>query len=75
MIDLNVRGLLRTGRAFADDLIAAAAAGRRADLVHVGSIGSHTVFPTYAVYGATMRPPSRTSPAACGRSSARAACA
>jgi NADP-dependent 3-hydroxy acid dehydrogenase YdfG len=53
MLDLNVRGLLRTGRAFADDLIAAAAAGGRADLVHVGSVGGHVVFPTYAVYGAT----------------------
>jgi NADP-dependent 3-hydroxy acid dehydrogenase YdfG len=53
MLDLNVRGLLRTGRAFADDLIAAAAEGGRADLVHVGSIGGHVVFPAYAVYGAT----------------------
>jgi NADP-dependent 3-hydroxy acid dehydrogenase YdfG len=53
MLDLNVRGLLHTGRAFADDLIAAAAAGGRADLVHVGSVGGHQVFPTYAVYGAT----------------------
>jgi NADP-dependent 3-hydroxy acid dehydrogenase YdfG len=53
MLDLNVRGLLHTGRAFADDLLAAAADGGRADLVHVGSVGSHLVFPTYAVYGAT----------------------
>ena len=53
MLDLNVRGLLRTGRAFADDLLATAAEGGRADLVHVGSVGSHLVFPTYAVYGAT----------------------
>jgi NADP-dependent 3-hydroxy acid dehydrogenase YdfG len=53
MLDLNVRGLLRTGRAFAGDLIAAAADGGRADLVHVGSIGGHQVYPTYAVYGAT----------------------
>ncbi len=53
MLDLNVRGVLRTGRAFAGDLLAAAEAGRRADLVHVGSIGGHVVFPTYAVYGAT----------------------
>lgn len=53
MIDVNVRGLLRTGRAFAADLLAAAAAGRPADLVHIGSIGSHLVFPNYAVYGGT----------------------
>ena len=53
MIDTNVRGLILTGRAFVDDLLAAAAGGRAADLVHVGSIGGHVVFPTYAVYGAT----------------------
>ena len=33
--------------------LAAAADGAPADLVHVGSIGGHLVFPTYAVYGAT----------------------
>jgi NADP-dependent 3-hydroxy acid dehydrogenase YdfG len=53
MIDTNVRGLLATGRAFAGDLLAAAAAGGRADLVHVGSIGGHQVFPNYGVYTAT----------------------
>jgi NADP-dependent 3-hydroxy acid dehydrogenase YdfG len=53
MIDLNIRGLLRTGRAFIDDLIATAAAGGRADLVHVGSIGGHESFPNYGVYCAT----------------------
>jgi NADP-dependent 3-hydroxy acid dehydrogenase YdfG len=53
MIDTNVRGLLATGRAFANDLIAAAADGGPADLVHVGSIGGHEVFPNYGVYGAT----------------------
>jgi NADP-dependent 3-hydroxy acid dehydrogenase YdfG len=53
MIDTNVRGLINTGRAFIDDLLAAAADGREADLVHVGSIGGHVVIPTYAVYGAT----------------------
>ncbi len=52
MLDTNVAGLLWTGRAFADDLLAAAAEGS-ADLVHVGSIGGHMVFPTYAVYAAT----------------------
>jgi NADP-dependent 3-hydroxy acid dehydrogenase YdfG len=53
MLDTNVRGLLLTGRAFAGDLIAAAEDGLPADLVHVGSIGAHEVFPNYGVYGAT----------------------
>lgn len=53
MLDLNVRALLATGHAFADDLLAAGAAGRPADLVHVGSIASHVTFANYAVYGAT----------------------
>lgn len=53
MLDLNVRALIATGHAFADDLLAAGAAGRPADLVHVGSIASHVTFPNYAVYGAT----------------------
>ncbi len=53
MIDLNVTGLLRVTRAFAPDLIAAAAAGRTADLINVSSIGAHVTFPNYAVYGAT----------------------
>jgi NADP-dependent 3-hydroxy acid dehydrogenase YdfG len=53
MLDTNIRGLLHTGRAFAPDLLEAAAEGGRADLVHVGSIGGHEVFPTYGVYGAT----------------------
>jgi NADP-dependent 3-hydroxy acid dehydrogenase YdfG len=53
MIDTNVRGLLATGRAFAKDLLATAAEGGRADLVHVGSIGGHQVFQNFGVYGAT----------------------
>jgi len=53
MIQTNLTGLLYTGRAFADDLLASAAEGGPADLVHVGSIGSHIVFPTYSVYAAT----------------------
>jgi NADP-dependent 3-hydroxy acid dehydrogenase YdfG len=52
MIDVNVRALLRTGRAFADDLLAAAADGP-SDLVHVGSVGGHLAFPNYGVYSAT----------------------
>jgi NADP-dependent 3-hydroxy acid dehydrogenase YdfG len=53
MIDVNLRGLIRTGRVFADDLLAAAADGRPADLVHVGSVGGHLAFPNYGVYCAT----------------------
>ena len=53
MLDVNVGGLLATGRAFIDDLLAAAADGRPADLVHVGSVGGHQSFPNYGVYCAT----------------------
>jgi NADP-dependent 3-hydroxy acid dehydrogenase YdfG len=53
MLDTNLRGLLATGRAFAADLLAAAAEGGPADLVHVGSTGGHTVFVNYGVYTAT----------------------
>ena len=54
MIDTNVSGLLRTSRAFIDDLIAIAAEGDKpADLVLVGSIGGHERFPKYAVYTST----------------------
>ena len=38
---IDVRGLTRTGRAFTDDLLAAAEADERADLIHVGSVGGH----------------------------------
>jgi len=53
MIDVNVRALIRTGRAFAGDLLAAAAGGLPADLVHVGSVAGHLAFPNYGVYSAT----------------------
>lgn len=53
MLDVNVGGLLETGRAFIDDLLAAAADGRPADLVHVGSVGGHNLYPSYGVYCAT----------------------
>ncbi|MCW6007488.1 SDR family oxidoreductase [Micromonospora sp. CPCC 205371] len=53
MVGTNINGLLYTARAFIDDLLAAAADDQRADLVLVGSIGGHTVFPNYAVYTAT----------------------
>ncbi len=53
MVGTNINGLLYTGRAFIDDLLAAASAGKPADLVLVGSVGGHLVFPNYAVYTAT----------------------
>jgi len=53
MLGTNVGGLLNTGRAFIDDLLAAAADRRPADLVHVGSVGGHLIFPNYSVYTAT----------------------
>ncbi|MQY04213.1 SDR family oxidoreductase [Actinomadura macrotermitis] len=53
MLDTNVTGTLRIIRAFTGDLLAAAEAGRTADVVNISSIGAHVTFPTYAVYGAT----------------------
>ncbi len=53
MVGTNINGLLYTGRAFIDDLLAAARDGRPADLVHVGSVAGHNVFPNYGVYNAT----------------------
>ncbi|WP_067571792.1 SDR family oxidoreductase [Nocardia acidivorans] len=53
MIDTNITGALRIIRAFVPDLLAAAEAGRTADLVDISSIGAHVTFPDYAVYGAT----------------------
>ncbi|MEU9166635.1 SDR family oxidoreductase [Streptomyces sp. NPDC048420] len=53
MIDINLRGLLHTSRAFTGQLLAAAAGGGPADLVHVGSVGGHLLFPDWSVYCAT----------------------
>ena len=53
MIDVNLRGLLHTSRAFTDDLLAAASRGGPSDLVHVGSVGGHLLFPDWSVYCAT----------------------
>ncbi|KUN63278.1 short-chain dehydrogenase [Streptomyces canus] len=53
MIDVNLRGLLHTSRAFTDGLLAAASRGGPADLVHVGSVGGHLLFPDWSVYCAT----------------------
>lgn len=53
MLEVNLRGLLHTARAFTDDLIAAAAHGGPADLVHVGSVAGHTLYPGWSVYSAT----------------------
>jgi NADP-dependent 3-hydroxy acid dehydrogenase YdfG len=53
MVDVNLRGVLWTGRVFLADLLAEAAEGRPADLVHVGSIAGATAYPHYGVYSAT----------------------
>jgi NADP-dependent 3-hydroxy acid dehydrogenase YdfG len=53
MIATNLNGLLYTGRAFIPDLLAAAEEGKQADLIHVGSIGGHLIFPNFGVYAAT----------------------
>jgi len=53
MIDVNLRGLLHTARAFTDDLLAASDRGRPADLVHVGSVAGHALYPNWSVYCAT----------------------
>lgn len=53
MVDTNLTGALRVVGAFTPDLLAAAADGRRADLVNISSIGAHLTFPNYAVYSAT----------------------
>ncbi|CAL9332290.1 putative oxidoreductase [Streptomyces sp. enrichment culture] len=53
MLDVNLRGLLLTGRAFVDDLLAAARTGGPADLAFVGSVGGHSLYPDWSVYCAT----------------------
>jgi NADP-dependent 3-hydroxy acid dehydrogenase YdfG len=53
MIDTNLVGALNAIRALLPPLIDAAAARGVADLINVSSIGGKTVFPRYAVYGAT----------------------
>lgn len=53
MIDTNLVGALNAIRAFVPALTRAASESGGADLVNVSSIAAKTVFPTYAVYGAT----------------------
>lgn len=53
MIDTNLTGALTAIRAFLPALIAAGEKHGVADLVNVSSIGGKSVYPTYAVYGAT----------------------
>ena len=48
MLDLNVRALLDVTRAFLPALL-----DGPSDVINVSSIGAHTVYPGYAVYGAT----------------------
>ncbi|MFE3461834.1 SDR family oxidoreductase [Nocardiopsis aegyptia] len=53
MIDVNLRGLLLTAHAFTGDLLGAAEGGRAADLVLVGSVAGHLLYPDWSVYAAT----------------------
>ena len=54
MINVNVRGLIRTGRVFIDDLLAAAEARRRADLIPTSALLAATSRSSnYGVYCAT----------------------
>jgi len=52
-VDLNIRGLNHTVRAFVPQLIEAAAAQGVADLVNTASIAARTLFPTFSVYAAS----------------------
>jgi NADP-dependent 3-hydroxy acid dehydrogenase YdfG len=53
MIDVNLRGLVHTAHAFTDPLLRAAGRGGPADLVHVGSVAGHLLYPDWSVYAAT----------------------
>jgi NADP-dependent 3-hydroxy acid dehydrogenase YdfG len=53
MLALNVLGVLDTVRVFLPGLLAAADAGRKADLVIVSSIGARMFSPGFGVYSAT----------------------
>ncbi|WP_121188425.1 SDR family oxidoreductase [Nocardiopsis sp. Huas11] len=53
MIDVNLRGLVHTAHAFTDSLLRAAGRGGPADLVHVGSVAGHLLYPDWSVYAAT----------------------
>lgn len=53
MIDVNLRGLLFTAHAFTADLLGAAEQDRAADLVLVGSVAGHALYPDWSVYSAT----------------------
>jgi NADP-dependent 3-hydroxy acid dehydrogenase YdfG len=52
-IDLNVTAAVHTVGAVTPLLVAAAAAGRTADLFTTSSIAAQNIFPTFAVYSAT----------------------
>ena len=75
MLDVNVRGLLHTGRAFIDDLLAAAEAGGPPTSSTSARSAATESFPELRRLLRRPRPPSPTSRATCAPSSARAACA
>lgn len=52
MIDTNLGGVLLAAQTFSADLLAAADRKERSDLVFVGAIAAHVLYPYFAVYGA-----------------------
>jgi NADP-dependent 3-hydroxy acid dehydrogenase YdfG len=53
LIELNVTAAVRITRTFVEPLLAAADAGRPADIINVSSTSARAVFPHFNVYGAT----------------------
>lgn len=52
MIDTNLSGVLLAAQTFSADLLAAAERKERSDLIFVGAIAAHVLYPYFAVYGA-----------------------
>jgi NADP-dependent 3-hydroxy acid dehydrogenase YdfG len=52
MIDTNLNGVLLAAQTFSADLLAAAERKEQSDLVFVGAIAAHVLYPYFAVYGA-----------------------
>lgn len=52
MIDTNLNGVLLAAQTFSADLLEVAERKQRSDLVFVGAIAAHVLYPYFAVYGA-----------------------
>ncbi|PJJ73600.1 NADP-dependent 3-hydroxy acid dehydrogenase YdfG [Diaminobutyricimonas aerilata] len=52
MIDVNLHGLLFTAQTFADDLVQAGEDGRPSDLIFIGAIAGHVLYPNFSVFNA-----------------------